>query len=51
VQREAFLHAAAKCGSSVAEIADATGVPEETAKEPSPLRGSRKLRAQLKDLL
>lgn len=49
VQREAFLMQQ-EGGLSVAEIADATGVPEETAK--SRLRYAiTKLRAQLKDLL
>ena len=49
VQREAFL-LQQEGGLSVAEIADATGVPEETAK--SRLRYAiTKLRAQLKDLL
>jgi RNA polymerase sigma-70 factor (ECF subfamily) len=49
VQREAFL-LQQEGGLSVAEIAAATGVPEETAK--SRLRYAiTKLRAQLKDLL
>jgi RNA polymerase sigma-70 factor (ECF subfamily) len=49
VQREAFL-LQQEGGLSVAEIAEATGVPEETAK--SRLRYAiTKLRAQLKDLL
>jgi RNA polymerase sigma-70 factor (ECF subfamily) len=49
VQREAFL-LQQDGGLSVAEIAAATGVPEETAK--SRLRYAiTKLRAQLKDLL
>jgi RNA polymerase sigma-70 factor (ECF subfamily) len=48
-QREAFLMQQ-ESGMSVAEIADATGVPEETAK--SRLRYAiTKLRAQLEDLL
>ena len=48
-QREAFL-LQQEGGMSVAEIADATGVPEETAK--SRLRYAvTKLRAQLEDLL
>jgi RNA polymerase sigma-70 factor (ECF subfamily) len=48
-QREAFL-LQQEGGLSVAEIADATGVPEETAK--SRLRYAiSKLRAQLEDLL
>jgi len=49
VQREAFL-LQQEAGLSVAEIAEATGVPEETAK--SRLRYAiTKLRTQLKDLL
>ena len=48
-QREAFL-LQQEGGLSVAEIAEATGVPEETAK--SRLRyATTKLRAQLEDLL
>lgn len=48
-QREAFL-LQQESGMSVAEIAEATGVPEETAK--SRLRYAvTKLRAQLEDLL
>ena len=48
-QREAFLMQQ-EGGMSVADIAEATGVPEETAK--SRLRYAiNKLRAQLEDLL